>query len=78
MPMNALNRPFTVRFPGKFRSARVAEIGMLQTQESRVADMEMYRESAVMVNTSRSPESIRLMARVMPSVIGSSRLSSSP
>ena len=78
MPINALKSPFSARLPGKLRNARAAEIGILQTQDNRVPDKDTNKESAVIEYTSGSPESISCIARIMPSVIGSSAPSSSP
>ena len=78
MPINALKKPFRARFPGKLRNARVAEMGMLQIQDNRVPDTETSKERAVIEYTSGSPESMSCIARIMPSVMGSSAPSSSP
>lgn len=78
IPINALKIPFRVLFPGKLRRARAAEIGMLQTHESRVPDVETNSESPVIPYTSGSPDSMSCMARITPSVMGSSTPSSSP
>ena len=58
IPISAVKIPFIVRLPGTFCRARKAEIGILQTHESRVPEMETNSESPVIRYTSGSPDTI--------------------